>query len=84
MIVTLALGLAAGSLWALYEWSAVRLLKADLIVGYDDTIGDLTMDGLGSVLAGLALTAWAKRGNGVARRSSRRPMRRDTDSPTGG
>lgn len=51
VIVTLALGLAAGSLWELYEWSAVRLLKADLIVGYDDTIGGVTMDGLGSVLA---------------------------------
>jgi hypothetical protein len=61
VLLIVALGFAAGSVWELYEWLANHLLAAGILVGYDDTIADLLMDGAGSLLAGLALVAWSHR-----------------------
>lgn len=57
-LFTVLLGLSAGVLWEFYEWFAEVVAGVDFGVGYDDTIADLAMDGLGSLLAGLTLTTW--------------------------
>jgi hypothetical protein len=59
VLLTTAIGVTIGVLWEFYEWLADRVLGLDPIVGYTDTIADLAMDGLGALIAGLALTAWA-------------------------
>jgi hypothetical protein len=55
VLVTVAFGLAAGTLWEMGEWAGHTLVDSAIFVGYDDTIGDLAAGGLGSLLAGLAL-----------------------------
>jgi hypothetical protein len=57
MLLTVALGFAAGALWKLYEWFANNVLGASILVSYDDTIADLLMGGCGSLVAGLGLVA---------------------------
>lgn len=59
VLLTVALGFAAGSVWELYEWLGKTLLQGPMLVGYSDTIADLFMDGVGSLAAGLGLVAWA-------------------------
>ncbi|MDQ4094204.1 MAG: hypothetical protein M3143_12650 [Actinomycetota bacterium] len=61
LLLTVALGFAAGAMWELYEWLANNVLGASILVGYDDTIADLLMDGVGSLIAGLGLVTWAIR-----------------------
>jgi hypothetical protein len=63
--VTLAvmIGLTIGVLWEFVEWFFVDVLSAAVTVGYRDTIADLAMDTLGSLLAGLAVIAWTARVN---------------------
>lgn len=61
VLLTVALGFAAGSVWELYEWLANNALGGSILVSYDDTVADLLMDGSGSAVAGLALAAWARR-----------------------
>lgn len=58
VLLVVALGLAIGALWELYEWVGRNWLgNTSINVGYDDTILDLTMDGLGSFTVGLVLLA---------------------------
>lgn len=58
VVLVVALGLAIGALWELYEWVGRNWLGNKTIhVGYDDTILDLAMDGLGSLTVGLVLLA---------------------------
>ena len=54
-VLTVAFGLAAGTLWEMGEWTGHTLIDSAIFVGYDDTIGDLAAGGLGSLLAGLAM-----------------------------
>lgn len=77
VVLTVSLGLTVASLWELYEWSARRLLDASIQVGYDDTIIDLALGGLGSLVAGLALAWWAASGYGPRLRTDTRPRGRD-------
>jgi hypothetical protein len=73
VVLTVALGLAIGALWEVYEWIAVEWLdQTSIIVGYDDTIHDLVMDGLGSLVAGFLLLWWARTGHGVRARTPER------------
>ncbi len=70
VLLTVALGLAAGVLWELYEWVATSIFpSASIAVGYDDTVLDLTMDGSGSLVAGLVLLARRRAGLGTGRRA---------------
>ncbi|WP_199516621.1 hypothetical protein [Nucisporomicrobium flavum] len=62
ILLTTATGLSIGVVWEFYEWLASEIFGITMVVGYTDTIADLAMDGLGSIIAGLALTAWAARG----------------------
>lgn len=58
VVLVVALGLAIGTLWELYEWVGRNWLgNTSIHVGYDDTILDLTMDGLGSLAVALILIA---------------------------
>ncbi len=79
VILTLSLGLAAASLWELYEWIANQFLPNTIHVGYDDTILDLTMGGIGSLLAGLVLSHWAASGHGSRRLSKVRARDGEAD-----
>lgn len=53
--MTTAIGFALGALWEFAEWAGHTFVDEAIIVGYDDTIGDMAAGGLGSVLAGLCL-----------------------------
>ena len=55
VLVTVAIGFMAGVLWELGEWAGYRFLDPSIFVGYDDTIGDLMVGGLGALLAGYAM-----------------------------
>jgi hypothetical protein len=55
VILTTAFGLSVGVLWELFEWLAHRVDET-VFVAYNDTIGDLTAGGLGSLLAGFTMT----------------------------
>jgi len=52
--LTVAFGLAAGVVWELAEWVGHTFVDETIYVGYDDSISDLTIGGLGSLVAGLA------------------------------
>jgi glycosyltransferase involved in cell wall biosynthesis len=70
VLVTAALGCALGVLWEIGEWYGHTFLDPRIQVGYPDTMGDLASDGLGSILAGLALL-----------RARRRPAPRPVTGP---
>ena len=50
-------GVAIGGLWEICEWSAGKILSTAVIGSIDDTVTDLIMDTIGSVLAAL-LSLW--------------------------
>lgn len=57
-LVTIAsFGVAIGGLWEICEWSAGKILSTQVIISLDDTVIDLIMDTIGSVLAAL-LSLW--------------------------
>ncbi len=70
VLLTVAVGFGVGAVWELYEWFANNVLGGSILVGYNDTIADLLMDGCGSLVAGFALVAWRARGRQYAARSS--------------
>jgi hypothetical protein len=55
-IVTTSVGLAFGAFWEMFEWFGKNFIDDEIYVGYTDSIGDLVLGGLGSLLAGLSLT----------------------------
>jgi hypothetical protein len=58
VLLVVALGLSIGALWELYEWIGRNWLgNTSIHVGYDETILDLAMDGLGSLTVALLLVA---------------------------
>ena len=73
-ILTVSLGLAVASLWEFYEWVAYHLPHDAVQIGYDDTILDLALGGLGSLVAGFALAGWAAAGRGVRLATGSRPQ----------
>jgi hypothetical protein len=62
VLLTAALGMAIGVLWEFYEWLAYTNLPGRDYVGYDDTVADLLMDTVSSLLAGAGLAVWASFG----------------------
>jgi uncharacterized membrane protein HdeD (DUF308 family) len=56
IVLTTAFGLAAAVVWEQFEWFAHTVIDDTIFVAYNDTIGDLTAGGLGSLLAGVAMT----------------------------
>jgi hypothetical protein len=68
-VVTLALGLAIGALWEIFEWSSDHAFGSSLVHGAGDTAGDLAADGSGALVGGLLLVAWRVYGWGTERRA---------------
>jgi hypothetical protein len=54
-VMTTALGLAIGVLWEFFEWFGHNFIDDEIFVGYEDSLGDLVVGGLGSLLAGLGM-----------------------------
>jgi hypothetical protein len=54
-LLTTVFGLAAGVLWEMGEWAGHTFIDSAIFVSYTDTIGDLAVGGLGSLLAGLCI-----------------------------
>jgi hypothetical protein len=54
-VVATLLGLGLGALWEMGEWAGHMFVDTGIFVDYVDTIGDLGADGLGALVAGLAL-----------------------------
>lgn len=67
VLITFALGAALAVLWEFYEWLRYHG-QGPPLVGYNDTILDLLMGCIGSVVAGLGLSWWATAGWGTRRR----------------
>jgi len=57
-------GLSAALLWELGEYVAFVRASPELVTAYTDTLGDLALGGLGSLLAGLAVAALVGRRRG--------------------
>jgi hypothetical protein len=67
-VVTLALGIAVGALWELFEWRSDAWFGTALSEDNDDTNGDLFRDTLGSLAGAALLVVWARFGWGSVRR----------------
>jgi hypothetical protein len=52
--LTVAFGLAAGVVWEVAEWAGHTFIDQTIYVGYNDTIADLTVGGMGALAAGIA------------------------------
>jgi hypothetical protein len=55
VLVTVTVGVSAGVLREVAEWAGNRFVDPAILVGYEDTIGDLVFAGLGALLAGLLM-----------------------------
>ncbi|MBW4518691.1 MAG: hypothetical protein KME16_03025 [Scytolyngbya sp. HA4215-MV1] len=68
LLTIASFGVAIGALWEITEWSAGKILVTDVIGSVDDTVIDLMMDTLGSVLAAIislwVLQKWTDSGVG--------------------
>jgi uncharacterized membrane protein YjdF len=67
-VAVFALGLAAGALWEIFEWTSDGVFGSSLSQGNTDTVGDLIADACGSLAGGALMVLWAKRGWGSVRR----------------
>lgn len=54
VLLVASVGLAIGALWEVAEWAFDQLAPGDVIKGKYDTVIDIIMDAIGSVLAGIA------------------------------
>ena len=55
VVLTVAFGLSTGVLWEIAEWAGHTYIDPSIFVEYNDTIGDLVVDGLGALAAGVGL-----------------------------
>ena len=60
VLTAASLGIAIGVLWEIAEWVYDQMVPENAILGKVDTIIDLTMDILGSVLAGIVSVSMIK------------------------
>lgn len=74
LVITTALGLSAGAVYEVYEWSANNLFGASYFIGYADTIGDLVVDALAAAAGGALLVVWATFGWSTTRRAPAREV----------
>ena len=75
LLTTLALGVALGAFYEVWEYANVRYLGTSYQIGYADTIADMTLNTIGSLVGGLLLLVWAEYGWGTVRRVSGRKAR---------
>ncbi len=55
VILTTVLGLALGVLWEIVEWIGFTFITQQIYVTYEDTISDLVVGGLGSLVCGFVI-----------------------------
>jgi hypothetical protein len=67
-VVALALGIALGGVWEIWEWVSDHVFGSQLQLGLDDTVGDLVADTAGSLCGAALLVCWARYGWGSVRR----------------
>lgn len=53
VLTAASLGLAIGAVWEIAEWSYDQIVPGNVILGKNDTIIDLMVDTLGSIIAGI-------------------------------
>jgi hypothetical protein len=70
VIVTTAFGVTAGVVWELGEWFGHTFIDSAIVVDYNDTLGDLAIGALGSLVAALVMPYLA---SSPQRRSMRTP-----------
>lgn len=56
-------GLAISALWEMVEWIGFVGITDDIFVEYHDTIGDMAVGGLGSLIAGIVVVVALTRGS---------------------
>ena len=61
VVVTASLGMALSVAWEIGEYLGNTYLDPEIYVGYQDTVSDLAMGGLGSAVAGALLLRGARR-----------------------
>lgn len=84
VLLTVALGFAAGAVWEICGWVADHMLGVASSISHADMIADLLMSGLGALLAGLALIGWAV-GNRTSPATEPRPeLTPTTNEPVSG
>jgi hypothetical protein len=76
--VTMALGVAIGAIWEIFEYASDSLFGSNLQLSNRDTVGDLIADTLGSATGGILLVAWTKYGWGSVRRIAGESRYEDT------
>ena len=54
-------GLGVAAVWEFLEWLGQLLAPQDMHVGYTDTILDMMLGGVGSLVAGVLLLLWTRR-----------------------
>jgi len=69
-VVTLALGMALGVVWEVFEWVGHNFIDNAIFVGYDDSIGDLVWGAAGALLAGCLMRYLAGPSTAAARRDN--------------
>lgn len=55
IVVSTTLGLAVSALWEMIEWAGRTFVTTEIFVTYQDTIGDMAVGGLGSIVAGVVV-----------------------------
>jgi hypothetical protein len=68
-VVTTALGMSIGVFWEFFEWFGHNFIDEEIFVGYDDSLGDLLVGAVGSLLAGLSMKFLMARRRAVSRPS---------------
>jgi hypothetical protein len=79
-VVALALGIAMGALWEIWEWVSDHTLGSHLQLGLNDTVGDLVADTAGSLCGAVLLVCWARYGWGSVRRIPGQNQYEDTEA----
>lgn len=53
VLTVASLGLAVGAVWEIAEWAYDQIVPGNVILGKNDTMIDLIVDAIGSILAGI-------------------------------
>jgi len=68
LLASLALGVALGAFYEVWEYLGNRYLGTSYRIGYADAIADMTLNTIGSLVGSLLLLVWAEYGWGTVRR----------------
>ena len=64
VLAVASLGLAIGAVWEIAEWAYDQIVPGNVILGKNDTIIDLMVDAIGSIVAGIVIVGMV-RGTGA-------------------